>query len=290
MFTNIYAQPLQGTTRVIETVDGALLHTVSAGVGPRTVLLAHGFASEANAWSMLAHMLLERGFRVIAFDQRGHGQSTVGSSGVSTTAMSLDYGAVLEVYDLHDVILVGHSMGGFLSIAFLLEQHVALSQRVSALMLMATFAGSVTKNAPQNNAQIPMIKSGVLQKMLRFGPVQQAFTKSLVGDHYDKAMADAFIPAFLRADHPKLIPILEAMVTEDRYKQLGELNLPCTVVVGTEDHTTPPFHSIDLHKGIANSRRVTLIGTGHALNWEVPEKIASLISELAAIPTSSSVS
>ena len=282
MATNIYAQPLEGTTRIIETVDGALLHTVSVGTGERTVLLAHGFASEANAWSLLAPLLVERGFRVVAFDQRGHGQSTIGTDGVSTDAMSLDYGAVLEVYDLNNVILVGHSMGGFLALAFLLEQHTALSSRVSALMLMATFAGDVTKQALQNKAQIPLIKSGALQKLLKFGPAQQAFTKSLIGDHYDPQMADAFIPAFLRAQHTELVPILEAMSSEDRYARLGQLDLACTVVVGTEDKTTPPFHSIDLHNGIANSRRVTLIGAGHGLNWEVPEKLAALISELAA--------
>lgn len=288
MATNPYAQPLTGTTRVIETADGALLHTVWNGDGPRTVLLAHGFGSEANAWSMLAPLLLEQGFRVIAFDQRGHGQSTIGRDGVSSATMALDYGAVLEVYDARDVILVGHSMGGFLALAFLLEQHEALASRVGALLLMATFAGDVTNKAPQNKAQIPLIKSGVLQKMLQVGPVRHAFTKSLVGDHYDKGMADAFVPAFLRANHEQLIPILEAMCEENRYGELHRLDLPCTVVVGTEDKTTPPFHSVNLHKGISGSRTVTLIGAGHALNWEAPEKIARLISELAVVHQPSS--
>lgn len=284
MATNKYAQPVHGTPRPIETADGALLHTIWAGDGDRTVLLAHGYGSEANAWNLLTPLLVEQGFRVIAFDQRGHGQSTIGSSGVSTASMALDYGAVLEVYDVHNAILVGHSMGGFLALGFLLDQNVALTGRVGALLLMATFAGDVTNKAPQNKIQIPMIKSGALQKMLQFAPVQQAFTKSLVGDNYDSAMADAFVPGFLRANHAQLIPILEAMGEENRYRRLHELDLPTTVVVGTEDKTTPPFHSVNLHKAIKGSRPVTLLGAGHALNWEVPEKLAALIAELAAIP------
>lgn len=285
-----YQNAMPGTERFVDGEDGSRLRTVflapeDGRPNPRTVLLAHGFGSEANSWAILAPKLAAKGFAVLAFDQRCHGVSTAGSSGVGTSQMASDYGAILDAYDLHDVILVGHSMGGFLSLAFLLEGNPDAATRVGALMLMATFAGDVTKDAPQNKLQIPLIKFGILQRLLRFGPVKQGFTKSLVGDHYDRAMADAFIPGFLRADHEKLIPILEAMVDEERYSRLAEVELPCTVVVGTEDKTTPPFHSIALHEGIKGSRSVTLLGAGHALNWETPDQLASLISELDAVAT-----
>ena len=276
---------MPGTERFVGGEDGARLRTVmlppdDGRPDARTVMLAHGFASEADSWALLAPKLAAQGFAVLAFDQRWHGTSTGGSSGVGSAQMASDYGAILDAYDLEDVILVGHSMGGFLSLAFLLDGNPPAVARVGALMLMATFAGDVNRDAPQNKLQIPLIKSGVLQKLLRFGPIRHGFTKSLVGDHYHKAMADTFVPCFLRADHEQLIPILEAMVEEERYSRLSELDLPCTVVVGTADKTTPPFHSVDLHEGIAGSRSVTLLGAGHALNWEAPDQIAELIAEL----------
>ena len=58
--------------------------------------------------------------RVVAFDQRGHGGSTIGSDGIGSRQMASDYGAVLEAYDVNNGVLVGHSMGGFLALAFLL--------------------------------------------------------------------------------------------------------------------------------------------------------------------------
>ena len=287
MATNIYAEPFMGTTRVIETADGTHIKTVWAGEGDRSVLLAHGFGSSSDSWNLLAPLLVDQGFRVIAFDQRGHGESTIGSNGVSTTSMAADYGAVAELYDLRDAVLVGHSMGGFLALAFLLDGHPDLTNRIGSLMLLSTFAGDVSNSAPQNKLQIPMIKSGALQKTLKLKPARQAFTRSLVGEHYDKDMAPAFVPVFLKANHEQLIPILEAMVEENRYGRLSELDLPTTVVIGTKDKTTPPLHSLQLHEGIAGSRIVTLIGTGHAPNWESPEKLAMLISQLA-IPVASS--
>ena len=281
MSTHNYAKPLAGTETYIERPDGTKLRTVSVGSGERTAVLAHGYGFAADEWNLIAPKVAAEGFRVVAFDQRGHGGSSIGSDGIGSTQMASDYGAVLETYELDDAILVGHSMGGFLAIAFLLGNDAEATRRVGRLLLMATFAGDVSRKNPQNRLQIPLIKSGILQRLLGFGPVAKAFTKSLVGDGFEPEMADAFMASFLEADHGDLVPILSAMVDENRYSRLGELDLPCTIVIGTKDKTTPPFHTNDLHTGIAGSKLVSLPGMGHALNWEAPDAIVKEIVELA---------
>jgi non-heme chloroperoxidase len=280
MSTHSYAEPLAGTEKYIARPDGTKLRTVSVGSGERTAVLAHGYGFAADEWNLIAPKLVAEGFGVVAFDQRGHGGSSIGSDGAGSAQMASDYGAVLETYELNDAILVGHSMGGFLAIAFLLGETEARS-RVGRLLLMATFAGDVSRKNPQNRLQIPLIKSGILQRLLGFGPVAKAFTKSLVGDGFEPEMADAFMASFLDADHEDLVPILSAMVYENRYGRLGELDLPCTIVIGTKDKTTPPFHTADLHTGITGSKLVSLPGMGHALNWEAPDAIVNEIVELA---------
>ena len=206
-----------------------------------------------------------------------HGQSTIGSAGVSTAQMASDYAAILEAYELTNTTLVGHSMGGFISIAFLLDGHAASVSRVGSLLLMGTFASDVNRDNPQNRVQIPPIKSGILQRLLRFGPVGQEFTKSLIGDDYKPEMADAFVPTFMQAKHSRLIPILQAMVDESRYDRLNEITIPTTVLVGEKDKTTPAFHTEDLHRGIAGSKLVRLPGIGHGLNWEAPDRVVEEI-------------
>lgn len=278
-----YAQPFDGTERSVTRPDGTVLRTLSTESGGRAVVLAHGYGGSADHWSLLAPMLVQKGLRVIAFDQRGHDRSTIGSDGIGTDQMAGDYEAVLDAHDVSNGVLVGHSMGGFLALAFLLDNPSATGGRIGSLMLMATFAGDVNRKNAQNRLQIPLIQSGILTRLLRSGPVAQAFTKSLIGDDYEAEMADAFIPKFLASDHSKLIPILKALVNESRYDRLGELNLPCTVVVGTKDKTTPPFHTDELHAGIADSKLVRIAGKGHGLNWEAPDVLAAEIGSLAAV-------
>lgn len=276
-----YTQALEGAPKTVTRADGSKLHTVALGSGGRPVLLAHGYGFTADEWNLVAPSLAERGLHVIAFDQRGHGRSTIGTDGIGSLQMASDYGAILEAYAARNAILVGHSMGGFLGITFLVER-LEGADRVGAALLMATFAGDVNRKNPQNRLQIPLIKSGILVKMLGIGAVGTLFTKSLTGDDYVPGYADAFVPTFRAQDHRSLVPILQALVDENRYDKLGEIDLPCTVVVGSKDATTPPFHTADLHAGIPGSSLVTLDGKGHSLNWEAPEAIVEEIVKLAA--------
>ncbi len=275
-----YSTPLEGRVRTVERSDGTKLYTVSLGGDGRTILLAHAYGFSADEWNLVGTALAERGFRVIAFDQRGHGRSTIGADGIGTEQMASDYGAILETYDATDAVLVGHSMGGFLATAFLVERTEG-ADRVGGLVLMATFAGDINRKNPQNRLQIPLIKSGILVGLLRFGPIATLFARSLTGEGYQAAYADAFIDVFRSHDHRSLVPILEAFDEESRYDRLGEITIPTTIIVGTKDATTPPFHTADLHAGIAGSRLVEIPGKGHLPNWEAPDVIVEEVAQLA---------
>jgi non-heme chloroperoxidase len=145
--TQLHMEP-QGIQHFIDRPDGTRLRAIVAGHGP-TVVLAHGFGISLLEWNIVWEPLLAAGFRVICFDQRGHAQSTIGSDGISTHAMAGDYLAVLEYFNVVDGILVGHSMGGFLAIAAVLEQP-GVAERLRGLVLFSTFAGRLNEGAPQN--------------------------------------------------------------------------------------------------------------------------------------------
>jgi len=281
-----FSTPLEGTEDRVVRPDGTELRTMTVGEGDRDVVLAHGYGFSLDSWSLVAPLLVSTGHRVIAFDQRGHAGSTIGSQGVGSLQMASDYAAVMEHHDVRKGVLVGHSMGGFLSIAFMLSHPDVVAERLAGLLLMATFAGDVSRKNPQNRLQIPLIKSGILVRMVSIPAIGRAFTRSLVGEYAD-GMAEAFIPIFTSHDHKALIPIMEAMTGENRYSQLGAVDLPTTVLIGTEDHTTPPFHTDDLHAGIAGSRLVRLDGKGHALNWEAPDAVAAEVALLSGAGTPS---
>jgi pimeloyl-ACP methyl ester carboxylesterase len=192
-----------------------------------------------------------------------------------------DYLAVLRAYDVTGGILVGHSMGGFLAIRALVEQPTAMARHLRGCVLMATFAGDVNRKNIQNRIQIPMIQSGLMGRMIRNDATAAFFAKSVMGDEKFPEMMEAFIEIFRKTDLQPLVPILTAFVKEDRYSQLGNITLPCRIVVGEKDKTTPPFHTDWLHEGIKGSTLRRIPRRGHMLNWEAPEILVEEIVALA---------
>lgn len=262
----------------VERPDGTRLRVRVAGSGP-TVFLAHGFGLTMLEWNIVAEMLVAKGYRVITFDQRGHGQSTIGKDGVGSLQMAGDYLAILEQLDIHDAILVGHSMGGFVAIAGLLDVP-GLTDRVKAVILFATFSGSITKGSMQNKAQIPMIKSGILKSMLSSGLVAKAFSKSIYGDNPDPAALSMFVEIFKAQDLKSLVPILKAFGDEDRGDRLSQIKKPTIVICGRKDSTAPPWQSERLSTSIEGATMVWVEGAGHMVNWEAPEALVDAIESL----------
>lgn len=278
--TTDFKRPLAAVERIVTTDDGTRLSTVAMGSGT-AIVLAHGFGIDMHGWNVIAQQLVGRGFKVIAFDQRGHGRSTIGSQGIGSRQMVDDYLAVLRAYDVSDGVLVGHSMGGFLAIRALIEHPMVMARHLRGCLLMATFAGDVNRKNLQNRVQIPMIQSGLMGKMIRSDATASFFAKSVMGDDKDRRMMDAFIESFRKCDLKPLVPILNAFVKENRYAQLGNISLPCRIVVGEKDKTTPPFHTDWLHEGIKHSTLRRVPTKGHMLNWEAPEILVEEIVALA---------
>ncbi|MGA0043279.1 MAG: alpha/beta fold hydrolase [Ilumatobacteraceae bacterium] len=275
-----YQRPLAAPERIVTSSDGTRLSTVSMGSGT-PVVLAHGFGLDMHCWNVVADDLVSKGFKVIAFDQRGHGRTDVGSEGVGSRQMVDDYLAVLRAYDVSNGILVGHSMGGFLAIRALIERPTEMARHLRGCVLMATFAGDINRKNLQNRIQIPMIQSGLMSKLIRSDTSAAFFAKSVIGDEKHPAMMNAFTATFRKSNLKQLVPILTAFVKEDRYDQLGNVSLPCRIVVGEKDKTTPPFHTDWLHKGIKGSTLKRIPKMGHMLNWESPEILVGEITALA---------
>ena len=263
---DVLAREPQGDEALIRRDDGTVLRAVAAGVGP-PVVLAHGFGVTLIEWNIVWDMLLARGFRVIAFDQRGHGRSTIGSDGIGSAPMAADYAAVLDHFDVRDGVLVGHSMGGFLAIRAVLD-HREVVRRLRGLVLFATFAGDILNGAPLNRLQLPLLRSGILQTITKTHTGGTLFGAAQCGTTPSPAMVAAFVDMFNRQNHKPLIPILQAAMRENRYPRLGEISVPTVIMVGSADRTTPPGHAQRLTAGVPGARLVTVQDAGHMLNLE----------------------
>lgn len=262
--------------------DGTVLHALVAGQGP-PVVLVHGYTARTLEWNLVWDELQARGFRVIAFDQRGHGRSNLGSDGIGSEPMAADLAAVLEHFDVRDGVLVGHSMGGFVTIRAVLD-HPDVAPRLRGLVLFATWAGRILDGAPQNRLQIPLMEYGILQRLIRNQTVATLFGAAQCGARPSPAMVSVFVDFFNQHldEHGPLLPIVRAFSNEDRYKRLSEIAVPTAVVVGSADRTTPTSHSRRLAEGIPGARLVTVPDAGHLLNWEASDELIKVVESFPA--------
>ncbi len=277
----VVSQEPQGEEVFIPTADGTSIRAVSNGQGP-TVVLAHGFMATAFEWNVIYDQLVNDGYHVIAFDQRGHGRTNIGSEGIGSRQMASDYKAVLDYYNVKDAVLVGHSMGGFLSVIYALTYPEAAKKQLKGLILFATMAGMVAKDNPQNGVQIPLIKSGIMKQVMKSDTYGTMFGTTLMGTP-EPNVIKAMLPVMAAQDTSKLIPIVEAMAKEDYYPRLGEIEIPTVVICGTADATTPKWHSELLGSSIKGARNVWVEGKGHLINWEAPEELVNAVHSLSEV-------
>ncbi len=78
----------------------------------RPVVLIHGFPLDGRSWEQQTFALLDAGYRVITYDRRGFGKSSGPSAGYDYDTFAADLDQLMTQLDLHDVVLVGMSMGG----------------------------------------------------------------------------------------------------------------------------------------------------------------------------------
>src|ERR1051325_11629130 len=100
------------------STDGVRLSHTDEGTG-HPVVLIHGYTAPASAWVLTVDALTAAGHRTICFDRRSHGESESPQHGQRMARHGRDLGELLEHLELSDVSLVGASMGGNTSWAYL---------------------------------------------------------------------------------------------------------------------------------------------------------------------------
>jgi non-heme chloroperoxidase len=95
----------------ITTKDGTQIYFKDWGAG-QPLFFHHGWPLSADDWDAQMMFFLDRGYRVIAHDRRGHGRSTQTVTGNEMNTYAADVNELVEKLDLRDAIHIGHSTGG----------------------------------------------------------------------------------------------------------------------------------------------------------------------------------
>lgn len=269
-------EPLPGANELVAAADGGRIHCFSMGSGP-TVLLAHGYLLDYTVYRPMFSRLAAAGYRVVAFDQRGHGGSRAGSAGCTAQAAAADYRALFERFGIEGATLVGHSMGAFLGLVFCLE-NPGLAQHLRRLVLLGANAGVVAQGSVQNRVQIPLLQSGVLPKLWRIPSLGRALVAPLFGRRPDPEWLELTRRMLVRQDVSRSLPLLRAMCFENHYGRLHEVPVDTRVLCGVLDRTCPAWHSQRLAQELPHASQRMLPAVGHMLSYEAPDAIHDAIT------------
>ena len=122
------------TVQDFPSADGVMIHAESWNDGNPVIVLVHGWSCDGSYWANQVADLA-KDHRVVTIDLAGHGQSQAGRKAYTMAAFGQDVAAVLNGWDLDNVILVGHSMGG----AVITEAALAVPDRVKGLIGVDNF-------------------------------------------------------------------------------------------------------------------------------------------------------
>jgi non-heme chloroperoxidase len=124
--------------------DGARLYYKDWGTG-QPIVFHHGWPLTADDWDAQMMFFLAQGFRVIAFDRRGHGRSTQTLNGNDMDTYAADTAALVRHLDLHNAIHIGHSTGGGV-VARYVAQHA--EGRVAKAVLVSAVPPIMVQTPP----------------------------------------------------------------------------------------------------------------------------------------------
>jgi 3-oxoadipate enol-lactonase len=267
----------------LDSHDRGTIYVVESGEGP-PIVLSHGVTLSVRTWFHQLEQLPKLGFRAIAYDHRGHGESVLGEGGHSLDNLAEDLKTVITGLDLHDAILVGHSMGGVAVQSFVLRYPELARARVRGIVLLSTLArtpfGSRSTQLKNRIEKVfnrvpdsaPLWKS----KNLGFVLARMGFGTDPHPSHVELVRRMMLAcPAETRRDAPRVL------VGLDLLDELPKIEIPTLVIGGTADMLTPPAYAKQMAKAIPGARLELVPDGGHMLMLERTDTVDQLIVDFA---------
>ncbi len=233
------------------------------GSGTPLVLL-HGYPLSRVIWHPLLPFLSE--VRVILPDVRGFGESQAAPPGFGIDALAADVYALLDHLQIEQTFLAGHSMGGYIALAFAR----LYPQRVKGLALIASQAAADTpeRRAARLETAERIAREGV-------GFVAENMSQALTPR---EALRPTLYTLISQQNPQALIGALHAMAQRpDALSMLQASTFPLLLIHGQADTLIPIARAHEIQAAVPRARLIELPGVGHMPMMEEPERTAQAI-------------
>ena len=245
------------------SIDEGTLEVRVHGTGAAIVLL-HGFPFSGEIWRKTADAIAPDA-RVVVPDLRGSGRSTVTPGPYLMENLASDVAAVLDACGESRATIVGHSMGGYVALAFARMY----SERVARLALVCSrLAADDAATAVARNDLARRTEAAATAQ-----PVIDAYGTRLRLSGEALAMAEAIDPRGAAAQ-------LRGMAMRvDAFDIAGELTMPVLVVAGSDDPVVPAEETRAFAQAFPNAELATIAGAAHLPMLEQPDAFIAALRD-----------
>ncbi|MFN8381342.1 MAG: alpha/beta hydrolase [Anaerolineales bacterium] len=237
------------------------------GTGTPLVLI-HGYPLDLSIWDNVVP-LLENDFDVIVPDLRGFGESSTVDTSYSMLDFANDIAGLLDFLGVEKAAFAGHSMGGYVALAFAKEY----PERVSGLALVSSQAAA---DAPERKAGRYKTARDVAEKGVDV--VAEAMTSKLSANEKVQEFVNLLIKA---QSQPGIIGALKAMAErEDFMTTLPQFTFPILLIHGDADALISIDRAKEIKSVVPSAQLIKLKKAGHMPMMEFPKETSEALKKL----------
>lgn len=235
--------------------------------GKKTILFLHGWPLNHKQFEYQYNVLPAMGYRCIGIDWRGFGRSDKPVGGYNYDRLADDIRAVVNILQLDNFTLVGHSTGGAIAIRYMARYN---GYGVGKLVLIDAAApiGFTTETAAKLLTETSNDRPKMMQEVI----------DTFFFQYITKPFSDWFLQLGLQAAGWSTAAIIVMLRDENLAADLQKIFVPTLIIHGIHDKVIPFSQAQELNNQIKNSQLVPFQYSGHGAFWEERDKFNGLIT------------
>lgn len=264
------------------TTDGTKIFFKDWGTG-QPIVFSHGWPLNGDAWDNQMLFFGQRGYRVIAHDRRSHGRSDQTWDGNDMDTYADDLAAVIDMLDLKDAIMIGHSTGGG-EVAHYIGRHG--TSRVAKIVLVGAVPPLMLKTAsnPEGTPKeiFDSIRQGVAGDHAQFW---RDLSLPFYGFNRDGAtisegLRESFWLQSMMGGIKGIYDCIREFSEVDYTPDLKRFDRPTLFIHGDDDQIVPiGAAALKAHKLVQGSELKVYAGAPHGLAQTMPERFNNVVLE-----------
>ncbi|MEU8591935.1 alpha/beta hydrolase [Streptomyces sp. NPDC048664] len=236
----------------------------------RTVVLAHGFGCDQNMWRLTVPALVEE-YRVVLFDYVGSGRADPSAFSedryASLEGYARDVAEVLEAFDLHDAVFVGHSVSAMIGVL----AAGMTPERIGALVMVAPSPRYVDDDGYRGGFSAEDIDELLASLESNYLGWSSVMAPVIMGNPERPELGEELTNSFCATDPDMARVFARTTFLSDSRDTLKTVRVPTLVLECTQDVIAPREVGAFVHQAIPGAVLVTLDATGHCPHLSAPE-------------------